>query len=146
MPQRDRYTVDTSPLCREPVRIDNGKLIFVLDGHIRGPLIEELERHFAFANPGYDFCIVTEYSEDWPSCDVHTRDCEQQHKAWLYVRERGVGPLPFVCSPFVARWLPSEMRERWRPALTDPEERHADWPFDPPPLEGDVPATVVDES
>jgi hypothetical protein len=142
-----RYSIDDAfAPCNAKLSggITDGEITRVtLDGHIQGPLIQELEAHFAKDNPRYEFRITTEFS-DCNTCHngvCTIVGCASMHKATLHMRGSG----SVICSPFVREWTLTEMRERWHRTLTHSWEHHANWPFEQPAAEGDRPRVLEDE-
>ncbi len=133
-----KYSIDdVFTLCSKELQPEGTTTVFQLDGHIRGPLIDELEAHFVTDNPQYQFRITSEYS-DCNQCDKYgctVMGCDSEYKAWLHVRGRG----PITCSGFIREWTLPEMRQRWHRALTHRYEKHTNWPFEQATGEGDVP-------
>lgn len=132
-----KYTVDTSMVCDKTLKGVQAQV--ALDGHIRGPLIAELEEHFSKDNPFLEFAITTEYS-DCNTCNEYgctLMGCDSYWKAKLHIR--GLAGTPLDCSMFVRDWTLPEMRLRWRRSLDKQGDHGSNYPFKAKDDDGDFP-------
>ena len=102
-------------------RYPTSPLTIELDGHIRGPLVQELQAFIARMLPYMDL-VLRSIRNDCLVCSggqcVAQKSCMSNWLTWLTVRGT---PQNLVCANYTATWSPRQMRIRWRAALLDKE-------------------------